>query len=96
METKEIEKLVGEVAKANLKSRNVLGVHSESSTDSEGRESLHITIVVTPSSATSITKSDVALTTLVDVRNRLFTAGEQRFPIIEYSTEKEMKAGGGP
>jgi hypothetical protein len=77
------------VATANLSHSNVTGVLSEPTVDSEGHDALRITIVVTPESS-AIIKGDQVLDTLVQIRKNLQTAGESRFPIVEFATPQEL------
>jgi hypothetical protein len=93
MEYKQINRIVGEIAKANLASSSVSSVHSSSMIGSEGQEALKIRIVLTPGS-TDYIKGDDTLNTLYEVRYRLQKAGEDRFPIIEYATKEELDQGG--
>ncbi len=94
LEAGRINAIVGDAARKSLKARSVLDVLSSPSTDSEGRDALLITIVVTPTSAANL-GGDAALNTVVLVQNELAKAGELRLPLIEFSTKKELAAGGG-
>lgn len=83
-------RLVGHAAKAHLGSEHVVRVATEPAIDSEGREALRVTIVIRPGAAKQL-GGDAVLDTLVNVQARLQEMGEQRFPIIEYATEEELK-----
>lgn len=85
-------RLVGQVAKAHLGPEQVIRVAAEPAIDSEGREALRVTIVIRPGAAKQL-GGDAVLDTLVGVQERLQEMGEQRFPIIEYATEQELKQG---
>ncbi len=85
----QIVKIATAVAKANLKPRNVVRVMAEPTVDSEGEDALRITIVIRSGVVAKIT-GDAFLNTLVELQNRLRTAGEDRFPIVEYATEEEL------
>jgi hypothetical protein len=89
----EIRNIATGVATANLGSQNFTSVTSSTAIDSEGQEALRITIVI-PQEAINKIKGDAALNTLVDMQDRLTKAGEERFPIIEYATEKELAESG--
>jgi hypothetical protein len=89
MQYEEIDRIVREIAKANLSSSNISTVQSSSMIDSEGQEALRIQIVLTPGSTDRIRGEDT-LNTLYEVRYRLQEAGEDRFPIIEYATKEEL------
>ena len=93
LETDAIKKIVSEVAKANLTSKFVREVRSEPATDSVGREALRITIVIVPGAEAKI-KGDALVDTLAQIQDRLRQAGEERFPIVEYATTKELKQSG--
>jgi hypothetical protein len=94
LDEKRIREIVQEVATANLTSANVSSVSSSAAIDSEGHDALRITIVIKPGSASRI-KGDATLDTLVGIQDRLRAEGEERFPIVEYATKKELSASGG-
>src|ERR1700676_3334710 len=91
LDEKRIREIVQEVANANLTSANVTSVSSSAAVDSEGHDALRITIVIKPGSASKI-KGDATLDTLVGIQDRLRAEGEERFPIVEYATKKELSA----
>ena len=93
LDEKRIQKIAQEVASAKLNSANISSVLSSTAIDSEGHESLRITIVIKPGSESRI-KGDATLDTLVGIQDRLRNEGEERFAIIEYATKKELSAGG--
>jgi hypothetical protein len=66
----------------------------ESTTDSQGRAALKITVVITPG-ATDRLSGNAALNAMVKVQERLREMREQRIPIIEYATEAELGEDGG-
>ncbi len=88
-----ILKIARDAATANLSSSAVSQVLSEPTTDSEGRDALRITIVIKPNALGRLT-GDAALDTLVEIQSNLRQAGEERFPIVEYSTESELLESG--
>jgi hypothetical protein len=94
LDEKRIREIVQEVANANLTSANITSVSSSAAVDSEGHDALRITIVIKPGSASKI-KGDATLDTLVGIQDRLRAEGEERFPIVEYATKKELSASGG-
>ncbi len=91
LEREKIEKIAKDVAAAKLGAANVARVETASITDSEGQEALRITIVI-PEDAVGRLSGDAALDTLVSMQERLGKAGEERLPIIEYATQKELNA----
>jgi hypothetical protein len=91
-ETK-IRQIARDVATAQLSSENFSSILSSSVVDSEGHDALRITIVIKAEAVSKIT-GDAVLDTLVQIRNRLLKEGEERFPLIEYATEKELSESG--
>jgi hypothetical protein len=86
----EVNCIVKEVATANLSSSILSSVYSEPFIDSDGQEMLLIKIVLTPGSTESIEGNKV-LNTLVEIREQLERHGEERFPLVEYTTEEELQ-----
>jgi outer membrane protein assembly factor BamA len=93
LDDRKINQIAKRVATANLSSQNFTSVTSSSTTDSAGNEALQITIVIKPGAESKIT-GDAALKTLVQMQDKLRRAGEDRFPIIEYATKKELAESG--
>jgi hypothetical protein len=93
LDYKKIARIASEVAVANLSQRNFTSIESSSTADSTGEEALRIVIVIPPGAESRI-QGDATLSTLVQMRERLRDAGEERFPIIEYSTERELSESG--
>ena len=93
LDEKRVRQIAQEVATANLTSANVSSIISSTMIDSEGHEALRIIIVIKPGAEAKIT-GDAVLDTLVQIQDRLRQAGEQRFPIIEYATKKELAESG--
>jgi hypothetical protein len=92
LDDKKIKQIATEVATANLSQQNFTSVLSSSSTDSTGHEALRITIII-PAGAENRIQGNATLSTLVQMQERLREAGDDRFAIIEYSTEKELAEG---
>jgi hypothetical protein len=93
LDDKRIAQIATEVATANLSSQNFTSILSSSSTDSTGQEALQITIII-PSGAEKRIQGNATLSTLVQMQERLREAGDDRFLIIEYSTETELADSG--
>ena len=93
LDDKRIAQIATEVATANLSRQNFTSITSGSDTDSTGQEALRITIVI-PAGAEKRIQGNAALSTLVQMQERLREAGEDRFPIIEYATERELAESG--
>jgi hypothetical protein len=90
-----IRQIAQQVATANLPSGSVSSVIiGPSAFTSEGRDALRITIVLTPGSTDKI-QGDAVLNTLVQTQQKLEQEGEERFPIVEYATKKELEESGG-
>lgn len=64
-------------------------VYSEPATDSDGYEALHVTIVLR-SDARNELGGDSALDTIVRIQRDLRNSGKERFPIVEFVTEREL------
>jgi hypothetical protein len=93
LDDKKIRQIASEVATANISGGNFTSVISGPAIDSEGHEALRITIVIKPGAEPKI-NGEAALNTLVQIQDRLRKAGEERFPIIEYATKKELRESG--
>ena len=93
LDQKRIGEIAQDVAVATLAARNVAFVSSRPSVDSEGHPAIRITIVINPGSLSRIS-GDAVLDTLVGIQERLREEGEDRLPIVEYATEKELNESG--
>ncbi len=90
LELSQVDEVVNKAVSAALKKQaGITHVISESTSDSQGDEALHITIVLKRGSADKIT-GESALNALVSVDRALREAGDDRFPIIDYVTEEEL------
>ncbi len=90
---KRIRQIAERAAAANLSSSNFTSVINSTATDSEGHEALRITIVIKPGAESKI-KGDAALDTIVEIQSRLLKEGEDRFPLVEFATAKELSESG--
>jgi hypothetical protein len=88
----QISEVAEEVARAKLTPNVVKQVLAEPTTDSEGHEALRVTIVIEPRAANRI-KGDSIRDTLVQIQDRLREASEDRFAIVEYATQDEVRSG---
>jgi hypothetical protein len=84
-----VEEIAHAAASLRAMTKSVRRVLAEPSTDSEGKEALRITFVLSDRGARELT-GDQALDLLVELKHNLEQAGEERFAIIEYATEKEL------
>jgi len=95
IENEKIAQIAAQIATANLSVSSVSTATSESTVDSEGRDALKITIVLTPGSTAAIkSKASAVLDTLVQIKKKLQEEGEERFPIVEYATSEELAESG--
>jgi hypothetical protein len=86
-----VNEVVNKVASATFKGgASIQRVDSEPTVDSEGKDALHVTIVLKRGSTGKIS-GDIALDTLVGIERALREAKEERFPIISYVTEEELE-----
>ena len=88
------DKLIQQALGAELGSDNVQRLEHEVTLDSQGREALKITVVISPKAVRKI-GGDAILDALVNVQDRLQEMQELRIPIIEYATEAELAQDGG-
>jgi hypothetical protein len=95
LEEKKIRQIAQEIATTNLTSANFTSVISSPAIDAEGHDALRITIVIKPGAASKI-DGDAALDTLVQIQDQLRKEGEERFPIVEYATRRELSERGDP
>ena len=90
LDNTKIAQIAQHIATANFTAGSVKTVSSSPTVDSEGKEALLITIVLTPGSSSTI-QGGAALNTLTEIQKKLQSQGEERFPIIEYD---ELGEGG--
>src|SRR5579885_3497884 len=93
LDSAKIEQIAKSVATANLSSGSVSTVLSEPFIDSEGHDAVRSTIVLAPNSTSGI-KGNTVLDTLVEIKNKLQRAGEDRFPLVEFATAAELEQSG--
>jgi hypothetical protein len=86
-----ITRIAREVAAANLSSAVVRDVITEPMVDSCGDEALRVMIVIAPGTEERL-PGDALLETLYQMSKRLQTAGEERFPFVEYATTEELES----
>jgi hypothetical protein len=91
-----IKQIVRAAVQEHTTPQSVRDVLVEPDVDLDGRDALKITIVVANDAIEMLTREDAALDTLVDIKNRIRDAGEDRFPVIWWSTEQELEDVGDP
>lgn len=84
-----VNEIAQRVAVNVLPQRSVERVSSEEITDSEGRAALRISITLVPDAVEQVTGNQV-LDTLVAMHAALAQAGEERRPVIDFSTTEEI------
>jgi hypothetical protein len=89
----DIDAIVRNVARTILPSESFLSSANSPAVDSAGDPTLRIRITVTPESTAAIS-GGAALRTLHEIRRKLQECGEDRFPIIEYTTPREIERAG--
>jgi hypothetical protein len=88
----QIKEIVRNIASANLTSKVVADVYSESASASTGEAAVRIIIVVDPRVAEKL-KGDSLLNTLVEIQSAFSESGDERLPIVEYATRDELGDG---
>ena len=83
--------IIAEAVESSLTDRALKRVIVEASTDSEGDAALDVTIVLDDANLSGAE----AIRILVDVQKALSGTGDQRFPIVEFTTEDELALDGG-
>lgn len=85
-----ITEIAGNVVRAQVAGNRLERILAAPTTDSEGKEALRITLVLKPDAAKELTGAQ-AVDVLVGIQQSLWREGEQRFPIVEYATEQELR-----
>ncbi len=86
----QLRKLTGDIVHGRLPAVELLRVLTEPTTDSEGNDALRITLVLTHEAVDSLT-GEQTLKLLVDIQQAILGQGDERFPIIEYATEDDLR-----
>ncbi len=95
LDQNEIIRIVRDSVTANFKREFVGDVIVEPAVDSRGQDALRITIVIKPGAANRIS-GEAAVNNVVQIQDRLLEAGDERFPIIQYATRKELQESDDP
>jgi hypothetical protein len=85
----ELRNIAKAAAEKQLPRFSVSRIVAEPTLDSEGNEALRIVFVLPSEAVDAITGED-ALKLLVDLHDVLIGKGDERFPIIEYTTEADF------
>jgi hypothetical protein len=86
-----IRRIVHDAVQAHAPSQSVRDVLSEPDIDIDGSDALRITVVLTPEAVEAL-RGGAVLDALVAVQHGLRDAGEERFPVVWWSTEAELEA----
>lgn len=90
----QLDALVARVTTASLPGYRVARISSEPEIDPDGLEGLRVTIVLAGDPAGL--SEDAALDILVDLRQALQEAGDDRFPFVDITSESELAADADP
>lgn len=88
------EKLVRHALATELGDENIVRLEIAPTTDSQGENTLKVTVVILPGAVHKF-KDGAVLDALINLNGRLREMGEERTPIIEYMTEAELQEVGG-
>lgn len=88
LEFPEIQKLLRQVADGILDSNELLEVRTEASVDADGEDALRITLIITDAAAKSLDGEQLSQL-LTDLHDTLLTKGEERFPVLHFSTPSD-------
>lgn len=89
-----VDQIAAKAAGATLRKNNFAKAISAPAADSDGQAALHVTIVVKSASAKEL-DGDIALDLIVEIQRALRAAGEERFAIVDFATEEELRDDGG-
>ena len=90
-----INEVIEAVAKAKLGRKNVVRTFTEPWSDSDGKDALRITIVISEGAVDRL-RGDKLGDNLLEIHNQLYQMQDARTPIVEYATEEELAAGDDP
>ena len=84
-----IENIAARAARKRVSEAGLERVVVKPAVDSEGKDALRITFVLTPRGAEEIT-GDAAVDLLVALQQELAEKDEERSPLVEYATERDI------
>jgi hypothetical protein len=90
LDTNEIAKIVTQAVEANTAPNSVRRVMAKSGATFDGEDAVMITIVLTPAAVNQLVAGDPG-DVLVRIWDGLRSAGDERFPMLEYATEAELE-----
>lgn len=86
----DLDRIVGQVAAASLPGHEIARIETEPDSDADGSEGIRVTVVLVGDDASL--SGDEALNTIVELRQALQRAGDDRFPFIDFTNESELAA----
>jgi len=89
LEFQTIEAIARRIAENKMATLGLERVLARPAFDSEGRDALRVTVVLTPEAVQELS-GDAALDLLAELNQALQREGEERFAVVEYATEAEM------
>lgn len=91
LDSRKISDVTEEVVRESVSGFALERVLAEPTSDSEGKDALSITVVLTPEALQGLT-GDQVLDLLVALQQRLRAEGEERSPVIQYASEQELES----
>jgi hypothetical protein len=85
LESPQVQKLMKSVAAGIFPSQLLLDVHSEPTSDLDGKEALQITLLLSDGAAETLTGKQLS-NLLNEFHNSLQRAGDERFPFFKFQT----------
>ncbi|RYC31469.1 hypothetical protein D3273_13915 [Lichenibacterium minor] len=86
----DLDGLVGQVAAASLPGHRIARIATEPDVDADGLQGIRVVVVLVGDDASL--SGDEALNTIVDLRQALQKAGDDRFPFVDFTNESELAA----
>lgn len=90
----DLDRLVGEVATASLPGHEIATIVTKPDVDADGLEAIRVTVVLADDDASL--SGDEMLNVIVDLRQALQEAEDDRFPYVDFTNESEMAADADP
>jgi hypothetical protein len=90
----EIDALIARAASTALGKHTVAHISSKPGVDSDGLDAVRVMIVL--SGRDDTLTGDAALSAIVNIRQALQEAGDERFPYVEFTNEYELASDADP
>lgn len=91
LENPQVQKLMKRIAGGIFPSQQLIEVHSEPTSDSEGKEALRITLVLSDEAAHAMTGKQLS-NLLTEIHDCLLREGDERFPLLHFETPTDRGA----